>query len=328
MIVLLCKFRANWIKKIIKQLPVGYKDDSEGKHEKRKTYTLRGPEPIPSDSPVLMRRRQKTESTSTENTHVTQQSMYSSPRDVRKLMDAEEQSHVKLQSLYSAPRDLIPTDARSSCLDQLGLEDYMLKPEEADLSSTSQIATEPCSNDTDKDENPYSFVRRSAGRQLSQFSYSPAGNDISRSESRLDSNSILNPRDEHRLSAFRRYRRSTCPDLGEFGPNQGDLQSQNANVKRNSHTGSTHQSKPPEEPFYYTLETVHPYPIPVLEATQNTHRTSSYSQHSSCSSSGNSDALSKRYSRSLSEKILNECPFLSVNFDNIFEESRRSKTTL
>ncbi|XP_062610766.1 uncharacterized protein LOC134272559 [Saccostrea cucullata] len=281
-----------------------------------------------------MRRKQTTDSTSTENTHVTLQSMYSTPRDVRKLMDAEEQSHLKLQSLYSAPRDLIPANARSSCLEQLGLEDYMLKPEETNFSPTSQTATDPCSKNTDEEEYPYSFVRSFAGRNLSQFSDSPAENENkSRSESRLDSNNIFNPVDEQSLSANRRYRRSTCPDLGEIGPYQVDSRAHNAILSRNSQTGPIHLSKEransqhSEEPFYHTLEIVHPYPNPALETILSTNRTSGYSQNSSRSSSGNSDTFSKRYSRSLSENILNECPFLSVNFENVFQESRRPKTT-
>lgn len=180
-----------------------------------------------------MRRRQ----TAITSSHVTFRPLNSNPCNVG---DADVGDHVKLQSMYSAPRDLIPATSRSSCLGQLGLADYMLKPDETDCSPQSPVSTEQISRkpptkyryDSYDDESPYSLIRYPVGGYPSQVLYSPRHEYTPHSESRLDSRGSDYTRHQDtgqdpRWSAFRSHRRSTCPELPDLRLDHREVWSQN-----------------------------------------------------------------------------------------------------
>lgn len=151
---------------------------------------------------------------SLDDGHVTIQSLYSSPCDAK-----VNERNVTLQSLYSVPRDVV-RNGRDAPPKPRRDDRYSKNPDDIQ-SGEPNVILPPFRSETSLEENPYSVVQRVRHRNPDQVFYlakwdgnphsAPSLNRRSYETVRLSGNPEFPS--ERRSSAFKAYRRSTCPDL-------------------------------------------------------------------------------------------------------------------
>lgn len=332
---LLCKFRSKWIKKMADKFHLSYKDSNRSiKTEKRKTYSLREPQPVPSDSPVILRRKPVKQAAPVDDGHVTIQSLYSSPCDAK-----YNERNIMLQSLYSVPRDLVRNGPDAPPKPRR--YDRYSKNSEDIHQGEPNVILPPFRSETSLEENPYSVVQRVRHRNPDQVFYlaqwdgnphsAPTLNRRSNDTGRLSGDPEVPS--ERRLSAFKAYRRSTYPEL-ELRQQHRDSalrpESESADYQQIGEVIQSRQSarisKGEEEPLYYTLENVTPLPIFMTKRQSSSHFGSRDSQSSTLGSSGPLGSFQGRISTSLSERVLSECKFLWQTYDAIPSDQNQRKS--
>lgn len=332
---LLCKFRSKWIKKLADKFHLSYMDNNRSsKTEKRRTYSLREPQPVPSDSPVILRRRPTNQAASVDEGHVTIQSLYSSPCDAKL-----NERNVMLQSLYSVPRDVV-RNGRDAPPKPRRDDRYSKNPDDIHPGEPNVILP-PFRSETSLEENPYSVVQRVRHRNPDQVFYlakwdgnphsAPSLNRRSNEKDRLSGDPEVP--NERRLSAFKAYRRSTCPELQlrqQYRDSGSRPESESAGYLQIGEVipsrKSDRISRGQEEPLYYTLENVTPLPIFMTKRQSSSHCGSRDSQSSTLGSSGPLGSFQGRISTSLSERVLSECKFLWQTYDDIPSDQIEGKS--